>query len=95
MLEASAVERHFWLFDSFEGLFDSTKGKDSLVSAVDPKQGKRIFAGDVEKVRTYFLGRDNVHLLAGWIPARFGEISDRKFALVHIDVDLYHRLGTS
>lgn len=89
MLEAVNAERHFWLFDSFEGLSDPTKGKDSLASAMDPKDGKRIFAGDVEKVRTNFLGRDNVHLLAGWIPSRFAEVADRTFALVHIDVDLY------
>ena len=27
--------------------------------------------------------------MKGWIPCRFGEIADRRFAFVHIDVDLY------
>lgn len=26
---------------------------------------------------------------AGWVPSRFGEVSDRRFSFVHIDVDLY------
>jgi len=30
-----------------------------------------------------------VSLLAGWIPERFPAVADRRFAFVHIDVDLY------
>ena len=28
-------------------------------------------------------------LFKGWIPDKFHEVSDKKFCLVHIDVDLY------
>ncbi|MEO0034391.1 MAG: hypothetical protein RLZZ501_414, partial [Pseudomonadota bacterium] len=29
-----------------------------------------------------------VEIYPGWIPERFGEVADRRFCLVHIDVDL-------
>ena len=32
---------------------------------------------------------DKVTLLQGWIPERFSEVEHKKFAFVHIDVDLY------
>ena len=32
---------------------------------------------------------DRCRYYKGWIPARFAEVSDRKFSFVHIDVDLY------
>ena len=38
---------------------------------------------------------ENLHAFAqrrlykGWIPERFSEVSERRFSLVHIDVDLY------
>lgn len=32
---------------------------------------------------------DNVTLFQGWIPERFSEVEHKKFAFVHIDVDLY------
>jgi O-methyltransferase len=89
MLEALNTPRNFFLFDSFEGLSDPVSGKDTLQSAIDPESGKRIFAGDVDKVCRTFAGRPNVHVMEGWIPARFAEVSERQFALVHVDVDLY------
>ena len=32
---------------------------------------------------------DFIEYYAGWIPSRFEEVSDRRFSLVHLDVDLY------
>jgi O-methyltransferase len=89
MLEALNAPRDFFLFDSFEGLSDPVAGKDTLQSAIDAASGKRIFAGDIDKVRQTFAVRPNVHVMAGWIPERFAEVAERQFALVHIDVDLY------
>ncbi len=89
MLHAMNTHREFFLFDSFEGFSEPTTGKDSLHSAISGDTGERIFAGDVEKVRQTFAGRENVHIMQGWIPDRFNEVANRKFALVHVDVDLY------
>lgn len=89
MLEALTVPRDIFLFDSFEGLSDPVAGKDTLASAIDPTTGLRIFAGDVDKVAARFHGRDNVRLLKGWIPDRFQDVEDRRFAFVHVDVDLF------
>ena len=33
-------------------------------------------------------GHEAVRLLKGWIPERFAEVADRRFAFVHVDVDL-------
>jgi hypothetical protein len=89
MLHALNAERSFFLFDSFEGLSDPVSGKDTIASAIDATSGKRVFAGDVEKVRNTFQAWPNVQILPGWIPDRFLEVKARNFALVHIDVDLY------
>lgn len=91
MHASSTVPRQFFLFDSFEGLSDPTEGKDSLRSAVSPKTGKRLFSlEDKQEVisRLTALGPE-IHILEGWIPERFTEVSQETFCLVHIDVDLY------
>ena len=89
MLEALDRPRHMYLFDSFEGLSDPTPGKDSLSSAFDRKSGERLFHNDApEEVIARFADRD-VTICRGWIPERFAEVADRKFCLVHVDVDLY------
>jgi hypothetical protein len=71
------------LFDSFEGL--SKPGKDD---------GGTWIPGDLaageELVRSKLEGFvDQCVFHRGWIPDTFGEVADRKFAFVHIDVDLY------
>lgn len=87
MLEALDTPRRMFLFDSFEGLSDPTPGKDG--PAADPATGTRFFHDtDMAQVAARFQGRD-VALMQGWIPERFPEVADRRFALVHIDVDLY------
>jgi len=89
MLYALNADRKLYLFDSFEGLSDPVKGKDSLESAIDARTGRRIFARDVEVVKATFAPWSNVEIMQGWIPERFKEVEDKKFAFVHIDVDLY------
>ena len=43
---------------------------------------ERVARGNLE-------GCDGIHFYRGWIPERFAEVADRRFAFVHIDVDLY------
>lgn len=89
MLEACERDRNFYLFDSFEGLSDPHPVKDTLKSAFVNDGAERMFATDVEKVKGRFSEFPNANIMQGWIPERFGEIADRRFCFVHIDVDLY------
>ncbi len=79
--------RPFHIFDSFEGL-----------SAYGPQDGRRFsqpieepapYACDEDTVRKNLDEFDFLHFYKGWIPSRFDEVADRKFAFAHIDVDLY------
>ena len=82
----------FHVFDSFEGLSDyGEKDTGGLApksrSAAQARQ--KLFAADEEAVRSNLARFPFIELYKGWIPERFGEIEDRQFKFVHIDVDLY------
>jgi O-methyltransferase len=68
-------------FDSFEGLSEPV-AKDGTFW----KKGNLTIS---EQVATDNLSEFDVTLYKGWIPDRFPEVADRKFAFVHIDVDIY------
>lgn len=76
-----------FLFDSFEGLSDPAL-EDTVVDDVQQWQ-----AGDLkineELLRRNLAEFEHIHVLKGWIPARFGEVRNHRFRLIHIDVDLY------
>lgn len=91
MLTALEVERRLFLFDSFEGLSDPLPDKDGLDTVIDPKSRNRLFHNDdlqglLDRLEPF---GDRVEVLRGWIPERFPEVADRRFCLVHLDVDLY------
>jgi O-methyltransferase len=69
------------LFDSFEGL-----------SSPGPSDGAHWAKGDLqcdmEAVQKALSAFDQVRFHRGWIPHSFGDLADRKFSFVHIDVDL-------
>ena len=70
------------LFDSFEGL-----------SAPEAADGHHWHQGDLavaEDIVTKNLGpfSDVIQFHKGWIPERFQDVDEEKFAFVHIDVDL-------
>lgn len=75
-------ERWHHVFDSFEGL--------SIPGDTD---GEHWSAGDLsvseDTVRGNLSVSDRFTLHKGWIPTRFDEVNERRFAFVHIDVDLY------
>src|SRR5262249_48627089 len=47
------------------------------------------FAYSQSQLRQSMARFDSVRIYEGWIPERFGDVGDREFALIHIDVDLY------
>lgn len=77
------------LFDSFEGM--------SAPGALDGDHWKSgDLCGPEDTVRTNlapFLDRLVFH--KGWIPEAFPQVSDTRFAFVHIDVDLYQPTADS
>jgi len=78
---------HF-LFDSFEGISDPTQ--EDLPGDARMRLWKTgDFSAAEATVRHNLSSFPNVRYLAGWIPERFPEVADRRFSLVHVDVDLY------
>lgn len=75
-------DRMHHIFDSFEGM--------SSPSHMDGSHWK---VGDLSyemaKVEKNLSEFGNFKIYKGWIPDRFPELSSKKFAFVHIDVDLY------
>ncbi len=78
----SQHRRHHHVFDSFEGL--------SQPGATDGAHWRKgDLAVTMEKVAANLERFDEVTLHKGWIPERFHEVGDKRFAFIHIDVDLY------
>jgi O-methyltransferase len=83
ILRVNTGRRQHHIFDSFEG-----------ISAPETEDGNYWTAGAfatreqvVDRNLKEFSGQ--YRLYKGWIPDRFPEVADRKFAFVHIDVDLH------
>tara|TARA_B100000989_G_scaffold198878_1_gene150308 strand:+ start:254 stop:1027 length:774 start_codon:yes stop_codon:yes gene_type:complete len=83
---------NFHIFDSFEGLSDKSKF-DKNLSKFDNSQLLKIrnqFKSDEDFVKNKVLGDFNfVNTYKGWIPDKFHILENKRFSLVHIDVDLY------
>ncbi len=76
------------IFDSFAGLSPpQPQDKPTDPTAYQWKAGDLSVSEDV--VAANLSEFDFVRLYKAWIPERFPEVSDRRFSLVHIDVDLY------
>ena len=77
-------DKTLYLFDSFEGLPEVDREKDSWF------QKGQYSAGSVTLVED--LLRDfkrTVNIRPGWIPNTFKGLENRRYAFVHIDVDIY------
>ena len=75
--------RRLHLFDSFAGLSEPDasdgahwKGRDMAAGLVEVQAALRPILASID-------------FHPGWIPQRFSEVENRRFALVHLDVDLY------
>jgi hypothetical protein len=78
---ASEHGRRVHLFDSFQGL-SAPKENDG---AYWTEGG---LSASEEKVRANLEEFDCFETFSGWIPSAFAKVADRKYAFVHIDVDL-------
>jgi hypothetical protein len=90
MLTATdGTSKHLFGFDSFEGLSEP-KESDYVTQKHTFKWKKHDMSFDENTTRKNlekFNGRFSLY--KGWIPERFNEVSQNRFSLVHIDVDLY------
>lgn len=76
------------VFDSFQGLSEAGKyDKPTTEEARIWSAGE--LAVPLETVQANLSRFNFVKYYKGWIPDRFAEVADRKFSLVHIDVDFY------
>jgi O-methyltransferase len=80
--QAGSHVRWHHIFDSFEGLSAPGVGDGEHWEQGDLS----VSMAQVEKNMGDF---DRYTLYQGWIPSRFAEIQDKRFAFAHIDVDLY------
>ncbi|HEY7841903.1 MAG TPA: TylF/MycF/NovP-related O-methyltransferase [Gammaproteobacteria bacterium] len=85
--EGRADHRHH-VFDSFEGLSEPGP-EDDPASSLAPRWRPGDLRAPLETVRANLSRFGFVDYYRGWIPERFHEVADRRFSLVHIDVDLY------
>lgn len=73
--------KHLHLFDTFEGLPETTAADGARFHHGD-------FKSNLEQVRRY-VGEERVHYYPGLFPATAGPVTDRAFSFVHLDADLY------
>jgi len=80
--KGSAMRREHFIFDSFEGVSAPTSQDGDFWKMND-------LSAPEQAVRDNLDSFEGFTLLKGWIPARFAEVREHRFAFVHVDVDLY------
>lgn len=86
LCQANAASRNFkrWhhIFDSFEGLSPPAAADGAHWHQGDLSRGEEIVRQNLAEFTAFQLHK-------GWIPERFADVAEKRFAFVHIDVDLY------
>jgi hypothetical protein len=90
ILTGAGPESTKWLhvFDSFEGLSEPSDADVQAGGKSEWSKGDLAVAEDIVRQNLRDFG-DRLALHKGWIPDRFGDVADKTFSLVHVDVDLY------
>ncbi len=85
MRRTAGSQRVHHMFDSWEGI--------SAPGALDGQylqdRGKHFLSIEEDVARKNLAEFNHGRFYRGWIPTRFAEVADRRFCLVHLDVDLY------
>lgn len=76
------------IFDSFAGLSEP-EAEDSISKNRVYEWKKHDLATPEDLVRHNLAPFPQIKMYKGWIPERFDDVADRRFRLIHIDVDLY------
>lgn len=82
ILATVITDKTIHLFDSFQGMPESTKGKDEV-----SVKGKALAPIDVAKARLAEF--KNIAFHPGWFPETAKGLEDLRFCFVHFDADLY------
>ncbi len=73
--------KHLHLFDTFEGL--------PAVKKIDSKFKTKMFKSDYNRVKEKLSKYQNVYIYRGTFPETGNVVKNKKFAFVHLDVDIY------
>jgi len=94
-LKSYGFNNKFFLFDSFEGLsqFQKEDLENNLI--LDQDKRRKEFACSLDEVKDNLKEFSFIEYKKGWVPSKFGEVSNLKFSFVHIDVDLYQPIKDS
>lgn len=82
ILTSASAKKDLLLFDSFEGLPQSS-------TADNYYKGGEFSNTSAEAVANLVSGFEFARIRKGWIPETFKGLEDKRFAFVHVDVDLY------
>ncbi len=88
IMSALGDDRPHHIFDSFSGLSQPSEHDIPKTEAVRALQAGE-FASPLENTRRNLAAHAQAVFYEGWIPERFGEVADKRFRLVSIDVDFY------
>lgn len=80
--------RHLHLFDTFEGMPPPTKEDASSVNKWQQNIGDTT-VGTLEEVQAFLFDLPKVSYYKGIFPETGEPVKDKKFSLVHLDVDFY------
>lgn len=92
LIKSNKKKINFHIFDSFEGLSHSTKEDERYHLLKKTKKDKieKYFQSNEKFVKDNVLKKFKfVSIYKGWIPKKFYKVKNKKFSLIHIDVDLY------
>jgi O-methyltransferase len=73
--------KHLYLFDTFEGLPETNK--------IDTRFKTNMFNSNYQRVKQKLAKYKDVHIYKGLFPQTAKPIKNKKFAFVHLDVDIY------
>ena len=92
LIQKSHHNLNLHIFDSFEGLSQPTTNDHSFLNKGihEVNRVRKMFSSDEDFVKNHVLTEFKfVKTYRGFIPSEFHKVEDKKFSLVHIDVDLY------